>query len=67
MNRPATLRAADLTRALKAALKAGLPVGGAVIRPSGEIELKFALGVIPVGDDGLDAELAAFEALHGQG
>jgi hypothetical protein len=67
MNRPATFRAADLTRAIRATLKAGVPVGGAVIRPSGEIELKFAPGAIPDGDDGLDAELAAFEARHGQG
>jgi hypothetical protein len=44
MNRPAAFRAADLTRAIKATLKAGVSMDGAIIRPTGEIEIKFRDG-----------------------
>ena len=40
--RPATFLQSDVTRALKAAKAAGLPVTGCSIAPGGEIALQFA-------------------------
>ena len=41
--RPATFRQADLTRAIKAALAAGLQIASAAITRDGDIRLSFAV------------------------
>lgn len=42
-SRPALVKQADLTRYIKAALAAGLPVGRVLVRPDGGVE------IIPAG------------------
>jgi hypothetical protein len=64
-----TFKQADLTRAIKAAVKAGLRVQRALVRADGLIVLDFNGPPIAMSGavDDLDSELAEFEARHGQG
>lgn len=69
---PQTFKQGDVTKAIKAAVKAGLPVGRVEISPEGRIilvagkaeqEQNSKAAAPPVNDD-LDRELADFEARH---
>jgi hypothetical protein len=67
---PQSFKQGDVTKAIKAAMAAGLPVGRVEISPDGRIilvadkpEPEQNSGVISDGDD-LDRELADFEARH---
>jgi hypothetical protein len=64
-----TFRQGDVTKALKAAVKAGLKVQRAEVRADGSIILDFNGPPIAISGtvDDLDSELAEFEARHGQG
>lgn len=63
---PQTFRQADLTRALKGAMKGGLSVKRVEIDKVGKIIL-VADEAETVPNDDLDRELTDFEARHGQG
>lgn len=66
---PSTFRQADVTRAVKAVVAAGVDVGRIEIDKSGKIVIvtgKPQESAIVTQDD-LDQELAEFEARHGQG
>jgi hypothetical protein len=64
-----TFTQGDVTRALKAAEKAGLRVRRAEMRTDGSIVLDFNGPPIAMSGtvDDLDRELSEFEARHGQG
>jgi len=64
-----TFKKGDVTRALKAAEKAGFKVQRAEVRTDGSIVLDFIGPPIAMSGavDDLDSELAEFEARHGQG
>jgi hypothetical protein len=62
-----TFKQGDVTKALKAAVKAGLKVQRAEVRTDGSIILDFtAPPIATLGTVDLDIELAEFEARHGQ-
>ena len=61
-----TFKQADVTRALKAALKAGFKVIRAEVRTDGSIVLDFNGPPIATSGTDLDRELAELEARHGQ-
>jgi len=62
----ARFRQSDVTRAVRAAKKAGVEVRSIEIMPDGRISIVAGPPVAP--EDDLDAELAAHEARHnGQG
>ncbi len=62
----ARFRQADVTRAVRAAKKAGIEVRAVEIMPDGRISIVAGPPVAPADD--LDAELAALEArIDGQG
>lgn len=61
-----TFKQGDVTKALRAAEKAGLKVQRAEVRTDGSIVLDFNGPPIEGADD-LDSELAEFEARHGEG
>jgi hypothetical protein len=67
MARLTAFKQADVTRAVKGALAAGLTIARVIARPDGVeiIAAGSAQEPPPVGDD-LDRELAEFEARHGQ-
>lgn len=61
-------RHADLKRAVRAAVDAGLDVGQVeIVAATGNIVIKARRPGEPAGRDELDEELAAFEARHGNG
>jgi hypothetical protein len=64
-----TFKQGDVTRAIKAAVKAGLKVQRAEVRSDGSIVLDFNGPPVATSGtvDDLDSELAEFEARHGQG
>jgi hypothetical protein len=64
-----TFRQGDVTKALKAAEKAGLKVQRAEVRTDGSIVLDFNGPPIAISGtvDDLDRELSEFEARHGEG
>jgi hypothetical protein len=65
-----TFKQGDVTKALKAAEKAGLKVQRAEVRTDGSIVLDFngaPIAAMSGTVDDLDSELAEFEARHGQG
>jgi hypothetical protein len=63
-----TFRQGNLTKAIRAAEKAGHKVQRAEVRQDGSIVLDFNGPPVAVsGVDDLDSELAEFEARHGQG
>jgi hypothetical protein len=64
-----TFKQTDVTKALKAAEKAGLKVQRAEMRTDGSIVLDFNGPPIATSGtvDDLDRELSEFEARHGQG
>jgi hypothetical protein len=61
-----TFKQADMTRAMRAATAAGIQVARVEVDNAGKIVIIVGK---PAGgaEDPLDAELAAFEARHGQG
>jgi hypothetical protein len=56
-----TFKQSDVTRAVKAVAKAGLPVGRVEITPDGKIVIRTGTDTAVLRDD-LDRELAEFEA-----
>jgi hypothetical protein len=67
MPRIAALKQADITRAVKGALAAGLTIARIIARPDGvEIVTADSAHEPPQMGDDLDRELAEFEARHGQ-
>jgi DUF917 family protein len=64
-----TFKQIDITKALKAAVRAGLKVQRAEVRADGSIALDFNGPSIAMSGtvDDLDRELAEFEAHHGEG
>jgi hypothetical protein len=62
---PANFRQADVTRALRAAQKAGVEISRVEIARDGRIVIIAAGDRLEPQDD-LDQELAAFQARHGQ-
>ena len=65
---PSTFRQQDVTRAIKAAVKAGVDIARIRVEITKAGSIIVATGIDqPVPQDDLDRELAAFEARHGQG
>lgn len=61
----AKFKQADVTRAVRAAVKAGIEVRSVEIAADGKISI---VAASPIAEtDNLDQELAEFEARHGQG
>jgi hypothetical protein len=69
MRRPCLFKERDVTRAAKAVLAAGLPIARLEIAKDGAIVVVPGRpdGQVASSSDGLDRELAEFEAQHGQG
>jgi ssDNA-binding replication factor A large subunit len=63
---PATFRQGDVTRAIRAAVAAGVDIARIEIARDGRIVIVTGKAQPAVQDD-LDRELAEFEARHGQG
>jgi hypothetical protein len=66
---PSTFRQADLTRALKAAVAAGVHIARVEIDTTGKIVIvaRKPIGASETPVDELDRELADWEARHGEG
>lgn len=65
---PSTFRQQDVTRAVKAVVKAGVDIARVrvEITKAGSIIVSTGTDQQPAPQDDLDRELAAFEARHGQ-
>lgn len=66
---PPTFKQADVTKAVKGAIAAGLDIARVEIDRSGKIVIQLANGGAKeqAAPDDLDRELAEFERLHGEG
>jgi hypothetical protein len=66
---PPTFKPADVTKAVKGAIAAGLDIARVEIDGSGKIVIQLAKGGAKkqAAPDDLDRELAEFERLHGEG
>jgi hypothetical protein len=65
---PSTFRQQDVTKAVKAIVKAGVDVARVRVEITKAGSIIVTAGTDqPVAQDDLDRELAAFEASHGQG
>jgi hypothetical protein len=63
---PSTFRQQDVTRAIRAAIAAGVDIARVEIARDGRIVIVTAEAQPAARDDDLDRELAEFEARHGQ-
>jgi hypothetical protein len=64
---PSTFRQQDVTRAIKAAVKAGVDIARVRVEITKAGSIIVTTGIDqPTAQDDLDRELAAFEARHGQ-
>ena len=64
---PATFRQQDVTRAVKAVVKAGVDIARVRVEIAKVGSIIVTAGTDQPAQDDLDRELAAFEARHGQG
>ena len=64
---PSTFRQADVTRAVRAVVAAGVGIARVEIDKSGKIVIVPGKQPAIARQDDLDQELAEFEARHGQG